>query len=102
MQVNEVHVRSFTCATVVGLFDFLCFVSYTVNLNCTCFPFFAISVFHSAVLNIFNCMYIICISVVVFKPCHASDTYCKVGCSSGYVHDMEIVFSVGLTIGSGT
>lgn len=37
---------------------------------------------------------------VVFKPCHADNTYCKNGCSSGSVHDMEIVFSVGLSIGS--
>ena len=36
---------------------------------------------------------------IVFKPCRKTSTYCK-QCSGGYVHDLKVIFSVGLSIGS--
>jgi len=36
---------------------------------------------------------------IVFKPCRTTSTKCRT-CSSGYVHDIEVVYSVGMSIGS--
>ena len=37
---------------------------------------------------------------VAFKPCRSNNKHCRSGCSSGLVEDLEVTYSVGMTIGS--